>query len=1042
MTSKNHAGRVGLSLFGVLGLFGLTFAPMAGAAAAPEDDPPPGAISGQVPLFENVDLEESPVEAILVDATLDPVDVKDTDAPAEDLVSIYTEDPLALDRVEQDEENLVLPIAATATLEQGGGYSFEGLSPGDYLLKFQSSKDAKELVNAQWWVDSDTYGDATVITVEPGETVSLSDAKLTWPVEADVESEGPVEAAATPAESDDTPESSDAPEPTVAEAPEESEDAPAVEAAASGNASISGKITVPDGESLADITIYLFRNWDPEWHIVPVHTPINPDGTWQVTGLEAGTYRVVFQVDDGNLLSQAWNNKPSEHDADEITLAAGQNKTGVNADMKIGATISGTITVPAGESPEDVYVTVRNDEGGMWGVGYPDESGHYSVQSLHPGTYTVEFSHNGNVLDQWWNNKGSKADATRITVTYEQEVTGVNADLIKGATISGKVTSPGHSVEFVSVRVYTLDQDIVKRTQPDATGNYSLQGLPAGNYKVLFFAVDPYGAMDIPLVPQWWNNKSAFNAAGTVTVPHQGNTTGINADLVPGTATEFVLVPKPIIDGVPQVGGWLSETDITFMSFAPYAREVSYQWLRDGTPISGATDKVYQVAAADAGKSISVRITGEKPGFPDGVATSNSMTIQVVDPGVFSSVPTPVISGVSEVGQTLSVTGAGKSDFVPAADSVAYQWLRGGSAISGATGSTYKLVAADEGKKISVRVVGSKAGYSDGTATSNSVTVQAADPSGGSLVVKRLSGANRYLTNLAVNNETAVVGGPVFVASGGAFPDALSAGPAVRSVGGSLFLTPQGKMPQELVNKIASLNPSKVYIIGGVGAVSDTVSNQLRSATARIPERISGKTRYETSMAVFKKFFPGAQSSVFIATGRDYPDALTASAVGGALGAPVLLVNGKQSQATSDVISLLRASGTTNIQLVGGKGAVSAGIEAQLKQSLGAQSVGRLSGADRYATNMSVNTYLNNQSGTPAMTGVWLATGKNFPDALSGAVPAGHVTQRLVLSNGTCIPKPVVTTWIKGSGSQVTNTYLVGGTGVLSNTVQNLQQCA
>ncbi len=91
----------------------------------------------------------------------------------------------------------------------------------------------------------------------------------------------------------------------------------------------------------------------------------------------------------------------------------------------------------------------------------------------------------------------------------------------------------------------------------------------------------------------------------------------------------------------------------------------------------------------------------------------------VITPG------TPVVSGTAMAGATLWVD-QGTWDPVP--DSYSYQWLRDGSEITGATTDMYRLVAADVGKKISVRVTGTKTGYEDVSATSAQTDTVVAAP--------------------------------------------------------------------------------------------------------------------------------------------------------------------------------------------------------------------------------------------------------------------------------------------------------------------------
>lgn len=85
---------------------------------------------------------------------------------------------------------------------------------------------------------------------------------------------------------------------------------------------------------------------------------------------------------------------------------------------------------------------------------------------------------------------------------------------------------------------------------------------------------------------------------------------------------------------------------------------------------------------------------------------------------------TPTISGIPKVGSRLTA----KPGSWTSGTTFAYQWKRGGTAISGATKSSYKLVAADAGKKITVTVTGTKSGYTKLVKTSSSKTVAKVAP--------------------------------------------------------------------------------------------------------------------------------------------------------------------------------------------------------------------------------------------------------------------------------------------------------------------------
>jgi hypothetical protein len=144
----------------------------------------------------------------------------------------------------------------------------------------------------------------------------------------------------------------------------------------------------------------------------------------------------------------------------------------------------------------------------------------------------------------------------------------------------------------------------------------------------------------------------------------------------------------------------------------------TYQWKRGTTTLTGQTGTLYTVTASDVGKDLTVVATGTKDGYKAGTSTSNV----IVGATGSSPVPTvdPSISGTPKYGQTLKADHGTWSGTVK---SYAYQWLRNGDPISGATGSSYRVAAADATTKIAVRVTVTETGLDPGVATSGAVTI-------------------------------------------------------------------------------------------------------------------------------------------------------------------------------------------------------------------------------------------------------------------------------------------------------------------------------
>lgn len=177
-------------------------------------------------------------------------------------------------------------------------------------------------------------------------------------------------------------------------------------------------------------------------------------------------------------------------------------------------------------------------------------------------------------------------------------------------------------------------------------------------------------------------------------------------------AKGFSGVSKPTLSGTKAVGSKLTAKRDT--STKPKATSVSYRWLRSGKSISGATKSTYTPTPADNGKAVSVKVCYKRSKYKSKCVTSSAKKIAA---GKLATAA-PTISGSARVGATLTAT-AGKW---ASGTTLKYQWLRRGSAISGATSTTHKLVAADKGHPISVKVTGSKAGYTTASRTSAATT--------------------------------------------------------------------------------------------------------------------------------------------------------------------------------------------------------------------------------------------------------------------------------------------------------------------------------
>ena len=151
----------------------------------------------------------------------------------------------------------------------------------------------------------------------------------------------------------------------------------------------------------------------------------------------------------------------------------------------------------------------------------------------------------------------------------------------------------------------------------------------------------------------------------------------------------------------------------------------------------------------------------------------------------------------------------------------------------------------------------------------------------------------------------------------------------------------------------------------------------LADSTAGVAYRLSGETRYDTMASVVSAGFDSAETAI-VASGDNFPDALSASALAGAYDAPVVLTTkdalGDQAKAE------LEALDVKNVIIVGGTAAVSDAAASAIS-GMGI-TVDRISGDTRQATAREVAKAVTTKTGTAASTYV-VATGKNFADALA-----------------------------------------------------------
>jgi uncharacterized delta-60 repeat protein len=312
------------------------------------------------------------------------------------------------------------------------------------------------------------------------------------------------------------------------------------------------------------------------------------------------------------------------------------------------------------------------------------------------------------------------------------------------------------------------------------------------------------------------------------------------------------------------------------------------------------------------------------------------------------------------------------------------------------------------------------------TLTGGSTSLSAARLLGGSgpvipkpATVTRLAGTDRIGTAVAVSqatfsaptqvDQTRPRADRVVLASADNFPDAIVAVPLAEKVSPLLLTHTAALDPRVQAEIIRVLGPAgrggTVSIVGGTAAVSTAVQQAI-NALGYTTERLAGTDRFFTAQAVANRISP---SVLLEATGTDFPDALAAGVAAAQGHGAVLLTHGSQPS-TFPV-----GSGTR--YAVGGAAAAADPDAVPIV------------GNDRYATAaMVAQTFFLTPSG------VGVATGASFADALSGGSRAAALSQPLLLTGPTAVPTQTMS-YLQSRAQWINNVDIFGGTAAISDAV-------
>lgn len=286
---------------------------------------------------------------------------------------------------------------------------------------------------------------------------------------------------------------------------------------------------------------------------------------------------------------------------------------------------------------------------------------------------------------------------------------------------------------------------------------------------------------------------------------------------------------------------------------------------------------------------------------------------------------------------------------------------------------------------------------------------------------QRLAGQTRYETATKIAQAGWTSSNYAVVASGEGFADALSAAPLAKKYDAPILLTGKDTLDSNTKSELQSLGVKNVFLIGGTGSISDNVKSELESMNIAVT-RISGKDRFETSLEVAKNL--GDINGIVVTNAYGFADALSIAPIAASQNMAIILT--LPGSLPSDTQAFLSSIDYGKSYIVGGTGVVSDTVNSQLKN------VTRLSGASRYETNAAVlNQFVDNFS----YDKVYVASGENYPDALSGSVLAASSNSSLILV-GNYVDPSVISS-VQAQHDKYSDVVVLGGAAVVSDALIN-----
>jgi putative cell wall-binding protein len=256
---------------------------------------------------------------------------------------------------------------------------------------------------------------------------------------------------------------------------------------------------------------------------------------------------------------------------------------------------------------------------------------------------------------------------------------------------------------------------------------------------------------------------------------------------------------------------------------------------------------------------------------------------------------------------------------------------------------------------------------------------------------------------------------------------------------GPLLLVSTNSVPSSVAQELDRLGATHAVILGGESAVGTAVEHALGEQLGPDSvERIAGPTRYETAEAVAKRVLDlqgdDYDGTALVATGGSFADGVAVAPLAAAHGWPLYLSH-PTSGLRASTTSAMAAADTSQVIVLGGERAITLQAEETLVTTYGRDDVVRLGGTNRYETAARIASFGVAEAGL-VWDRVGIATGRAYPDALSGGVLQGACGGVMLLTPQTTLASATRTA-LNANRSEIGTVTYFGGFGAVDLAVRN-----